>query len=289
MRSFEEIEQFHFQSHIAYLVSLLQLERDAGRTINGLEQIGQRSARQKEIQSLWQQLKQPFDLLKQKIDGLPLLPPLEVVQWAQSVLEMVSVSLLEVDTTGLGADDEVVRVALSDAHGGIMFDHVIRPAHASLTHEAAEHNGLTVAEVMDAPLLREAWPDIQRAVTGRYILSYNQDWDVKALKKAADQQALTPLVIIGEDLQRRCNAYYQREYYLDLQKVAARMGYTIESRDALDRLRAQAAILDGIARGITDVSGSLDGATSSVVEAVSTSKEVLQIPDDLGDLEDHPF
>ena len=121
-------------------------------------------------------------------------------------------------------------------------------------------------------------------VRGCYIISFNQDWDLKVFKAVAERYGLTPLTIIGECLQRKCTAYYRREYSLTLAMVAERMGYPRTSWDALERLRAQVAIVDGLSRGITDVSVPKPPKPQ---ESITPSQG--SVPDDELGLDDHPF
>jgi hypothetical protein len=87
-------------------------------------------------------------------------------------------------------------------------------------------------------------------------------------------------MVIGEDMQRRCTQYYIKEYYLSLEKVAKHMGHTLQSYDAPSRLLAQAAVLAGMAQGITDIS-----EPEEVIEVTAIESS----DDGLGDLEDHLF
>jgi hypothetical protein len=168
---------------------------------------------------------------------------------------MQSLRLLEVDTNSIGSDIEVIRVALSDVRGNVVFDQLIGlPEGASVSESATKHNCLTDADLAGAPAIQEVWPKIIGALSGCYLVSFAHEWDSKTLKAVAEKQGLAVPVIIGECLQRRATQYYLREYYLDLAIVAKRMGHKLVSYNALDRLKAQAAIIDGMARGIVDIS-----------------------------------
>jgi DNA polymerase III epsilon subunit-like protein len=266
------------------LTRTIKQEQEAGR-VNSLADLAESQRRRAEIAQHWQAIQAELQPISQAIKDLPALPPEEIIAWAQSVKEMDSLAFLEVDTTGTGSDAEIIRVTLGNQRGSVLYDQLIRPEQAHLTPEASKHNGLTNADLQDAPTLAEAWPRIQRALAGRYVLSFNQEWDIKKLKAAAQRHGLPAPVVVGECLQRRCTAYYLKEYYLDLATVAARMGHTLTGPDTPARLKAQYAILDGIARGMTDI-------RPPEPEPVRTSASTASEPgydDGLEDIDEHPF
>lgn len=277
---------FDFNRQIASVNDLLAIEKAAGRKINGLEAIEEHRRRHDEIRHQWNEIQAQLKPITNRIEVLPILPSQEIIEWAQSVKAMDSLRFLEVDTSGIGDNDKIVRITLANQYGKPLFDQLIHPESAQMSEKASLRNGLTDDMLADAPALVEVWPRIQRAFRGAYILAFNLEWDIKTLKTAAEQHGVAPLPIIGECLQRRCTAYYRKEYYLDLPKVAERMGHSLERWDAPFRLSTQYAILDGMSHGITDVNVPKELVYQEPVNIANTNND----PDDgLSDLDDHPF
>lgn len=279
-------KEFDYNSHIASLLTLLDQECESGRRINGLDEIETRRVHQAEIRQLWEQLQSPWQRLKDRIDGIPILPSQEHIVWAQSMQAMTSLRLLEVDTTTVGSDAEIIRVTLGNGRGEVVYDQFIRPG-GHISAEATQRNTLTDGDVANAPTLQEVWPHIIDVFTGHYVVSFGYEWDTKTLKASAEKHGLPVPVIIGECLQRRSTAYYTREYYLSLEKVAMRMGYKLVSFDARARLKAQAVILDGMAHGITDIN---TPEMSEEPQALEEHERITGESDDgLEGLDEHPF
>jgi hypothetical protein len=68
------------------------------------------------------------------------------------------------------------------------------------------------------------------------------------------------------------------------------MGHKMASYDALDRLKAQAAVVAGMAQGIVDVSEPEEQIAAPAATESSTGEIISSSDDDgLGDLSDHPF
>jgi DNA polymerase III epsilon subunit-like protein len=194
--------------------------------------------------------------LEGEVKDLPALPVWEQIQWAQSILAMPNLAFMEIDTTGLKDHDELIRFTLVAASGAIIEDCLIKPATCSLSPEASEINGIKSEQLEGALPITQAWEHIQQALRGRYIISFGMEWDINQLDKAAAEQGLTPLLVIGECLQRHATRYYNGEYYLKLAELCARVGSPLPdypNQTSLDRARGQSAVLQALAQAITDL------------------------------------
>ncbi len=113
--------------------------------------------------------------------------------------------------------------------------------------EALSGEGLPIAE---------AWKRILAALTGRYVISFAQDWDRKQLKAFAQRHTLPPVSVIGEDLQRHCTSYYHREYALQLAALCERIGHPLPQpphQTSLHRAQGQLHLITAMAHALTDV------------------------------------
>ena len=264
--------------------ALLRQEQESGR-INSLASLAESQRHRKSINEIWQAIQAESAPISQTIKNLPALPDAGAIRWAQAMLAMPNLSFMEIDTTGLeGA--EIIRFTTVNADEQVLEDFLIKPT-GQLTAEASNHNGLTqqILEEQGLSSIAEAWKRMQAALAGKYIISYSQEWDVKQLNAMAAKHGFEPMVIIGEDLQRRATKYYNGEYYLNLFKLAERLGYVMPeegAQTAIHRATAQVRILKAMASAVTDVR-----PPRPAVAAVSTATST----DDsgLGDLDDHPF
>ncbi len=91
---------------------------------------------------------------------------------------------LDTETTGLGAHDEVIEIAIVDAEGRPVVNTLIRP-QGEVPPEASRVHGLTTAMLQGAPTWPEVWPQIQAAMAGRLVLIYNADYDVRLMQQTA--------------------------------------------------------------------------------------------------------
>ncbi len=104
---------------------------------------------------------------------------------AQQLLEDESVAYLDVETTGLRHQDEVVFTAVLDTTGEILFASPIRPTYASLSREASRMNGITEEMIATAPTMADASPALVAALVGRRLVAYNADFDRRMITKSA--------------------------------------------------------------------------------------------------------
>jgi hypothetical protein len=82
--------------------------------VKTLEDLHARLAQRSTIQRQMQQLETSYKKIRERVRRLSVLPPLQTIQWAQSVRAMPNVVFLEVDTTGLYEDAEIIRVVVLD-------------------------------------------------------------------------------------------------------------------------------------------------------------------------------
>ena len=273
---------------ISEIEALLRQEQESGR-INNLESLTNSQGRRKSIKEIWQAIQAELAHLSQTIKDLPALPDAAVIGWAQAITAMPNLTFMEIDTTGLETEDEVIRFTLLNSSEQVVEDLYIRPASRELSADASRVNGITPEVLAEHGLdALQAWKRMQAALAGKYVISYSQEWDVKQLEAMAARHHLEPITIIGADLQRQATKYYNGEYYLTLFKLAERIGYAMPEtpeQTAIHRAIAQVRVLKSLASAITDVRPPrVRKASTEVVAASSTDDD-----GSLGEIEDHPF
>ncbi len=268
------------------LRGVLSVEQEQ-RKINGLVEITGHKIRRNAIQKYLADIEAELEPVRQAIKTFPSLPNESEIQWAQAICAMPveMVRLLEIESTGLSEQDEMVRLTTVDLTGTVQDDLFFKPSRP-MSAEASASNGLTDVMLQYAPPLRDMWELIRAALYGKYVLSFSQQFDRKKLQEAAARHQLPPIVFVGDDLQTHATHYYNGEYSLRLAEVCERVGHPLESNSAIHRARGQCAILKALAEGITDVRPPKkpDAQTSST--STSTS-----VDDGLSEqfLDEHPF
>jgi DNA polymerase-3 subunit epsilon len=116
------------------------------------------------------------------------------IAWAASVLADPRIVFLDTETTGLGADAEIVDIAIVAADGTVLLDtlvHPIRPipAGATVVH------GIGDDDVAFAPDWSESWGTVGELVAGRVVVAYNVDYDrsmIEQCNRALELPAFAP-------------------------------------------------------------------------------------------------
>jgi DNA polymerase III epsilon subunit-like protein len=237
------------------LHAALEVEQTAER-VNSLESLYERTGKRQQLMLLWQAIDMEVREMKGATANLPTLPPIEHVKWAQTVSAMRDLVFLEIDTTGLRQEDELIRFTTVNGEGELLDDWLIQPLERTLRSEASAANGIAPEHLQHAQPVAEVWPKIQRALSGRYVLSFSQEWDREILQRTAARHHLEPLVFVGECLQRRATQYYHREYSLTLENLCVRVGAPLPGKPhqtSIDRARGQIALLQAFAQAKTSV------------------------------------
>lgn len=85
--------------------------------------------------------------------------------------------LIDTETTGLGARDEVIEIAAIASDGSCLLESLVRPRFARIQPAAHRVHGLSSSDLRGAP----TWPEVQRTLAaklaGRRVLAWNAPFD----------------------------------------------------------------------------------------------------------------
>lgn len=84
-------------------------------------------------------------------------------------------AVVDTETTGLGADAEIVEIAVLDSEG-VAFESLVRP-RGPVHPEALRLHQLSADLLSDAPLFSDLTADLRRRLMGRTVLGYNVGFD----------------------------------------------------------------------------------------------------------------
>ena len=244
-----------FSTTYTELTTLLATEEGAGSP-TGVVDLEAHFRRRATLDQFLQRLEDALSRIRRRVEHLPRLPRMEHLRWAQAVLAFPNLAFLEVDTDGLHSDADILRIVLVDRSGTPLYAQLFkprRPLTRQITHLTAIHQEM----VEDAPQLADAWEHITSAFAGRYILSYNLEFDQTKLHENAERYSLSPLTMIGACLMQQAQAYAGSYSYPKLATLCANIGFPLPDhpkQTAFDRVMGQIHLLEAMAQGITAVS-----------------------------------
>jgi len=160
-----------------------------------------------------------------------------------------------VDTDGLHNDAEILRIVLLERDGIPIYTQLFKPRRP-LTERIAHLTAISPEMLAQAPPLAEEWERVIQAFAGRYIPSFNLEFDQSRLSDNAEHDGLTPVAVIGDCLMLRAGTYYEAYSYPKLSDLCMRIGFPLPEhprQDAYDRARGQIHLLEAMAQGITRV------------------------------------
>jgi len=90
--------------------------------------------------------------------------------------------VIDVETTGIGGDAEVIEIAILDANGSTLLNTLVRPTQP-IPAEATQLHRITDAMVANAP----TWPEIalqyEAIIAGRTFVAYNAQFDERLISQ----------------------------------------------------------------------------------------------------------
>lgn len=109
--------------------------------------------------------------------------------------------LLDLETTGIKLDDEIVSMALLSCDGEIIVNTLIQPKHPAKLDRigkngqtASDIHGLTAADLVDVPTLTDVMLDVFAHLEGKTILGYNVRFDLQMLdRNCSNDEILLPV------------------------------------------------------------------------------------------------
>jgi DNA polymerase III alpha subunit (gram-positive type) len=178
---------------------------------------------------------------------------------------MPNLVFLELDTTGLHDDAEIIRAVVLNTRGQVIMDLFARPSQP-ITDSILSIAGITAEQINSQGIpARDLLQQLQEILTGKYLLSYNLDFDRGKLKGAARRQQLNEIQIIGEDLMIRTMHYFSLTNYPRLDALCERIGYPLPKQPhqtAIDRARGQSALLNAMTDVIINHRAPTDARTT---------------------------
>ncbi|GCE18714.1 3'-5' exonuclease [Dictyobacter kobayashii] len=231
------------------VMDALNEERGRG-PVRQIEDLQARLRRRRVITHHIQQLEEALRFMHKQIRTLPVLPSLKAIHWAQAVRAMPNLVFLELDTTGLHEDAEIIRLVVLDIHGETLLDCLVTPSQP-LSRQIVTITGLSNAEIQVTGVpIAHALAQLRQAIHGAYVLSYNLEFDAGKLREAVQRHHLDEITIIGEDLMARAMAYLHQSAYPKLEGLCQQIGQPLPPQPhqtALDRALGQIAVLNALA------------------------------------------
>jgi DNA polymerase-3 subunit epsilon len=103
-------------------------------------------------------------------------------QWAADLLARADFVILDTETTGFSHTSEVIQISIIDPQGQPLLDTLVKPL-GEIGAEAAAVNGLTIEKCAGAPTWAEIYPKFCEVVTGKTVVIFNRNFDLRIIKQ----------------------------------------------------------------------------------------------------------
>jgi len=111
-------------------------------------------------------------------------------EWCYERIDLDDSVVVDVETTGLGSNDQCVEITIVGMSCEVLFSELIRPSCPIGEGAAAVHH-ISEAMVSTARTFKEAWKDIERAIGGRKIITWNAAFDARMIQQSAVASGIT--------------------------------------------------------------------------------------------------
>ena len=92
--------------------------------------------------------------------------------------------VLDTETTGLGANDQIIEIAVCDASGRVCYEQRISPS-VPINPKAEEIHAISLDDLAGCPKWPEIVNDLKALLTGQTVVTYNSDFDLDMLRNTS--------------------------------------------------------------------------------------------------------
>lgn len=114
-----------------------------------------------------------------------------IITWARRLLSTRDFVILDTETTGCDRSDEVVQIGIIDAGGAVLMDTLVKPEKTRrMPKQAMEVHGISMKMLKKAPTFFELFPQILSSIGDRWVVCYNDEFDMRLLEQTAEKYDL---------------------------------------------------------------------------------------------------
>ncbi|MCY4465580.1 MAG: 3'-5' exonuclease [Chloroflexi bacterium] len=133
----------------------------------------------------------------------------QAIQWARSLMTR-DFLVLDTETTGLGAADQIVEIAIIDQAGAARIHQRVKPS-IPIPPAATRIHGIRDMDIADAPTFRQIYIKLSVLLAGQIVVAYNMDFDWRLLQQTASVYNLPEPRVIKRDCAMKQYARYKGE------------------------------------------------------------------------------
>ncbi len=122
----------------------------------------------------------------------------DVITWARQVIDTGETLILDTETTGLDAHDEVIQLGIVDMHGTVLLNILVRPT-SPIAPEARAIHDITDEVLAQAPSFSHLHETIAVLLGNRSVLAYHADFDRRILAQTCAKYGLPPFEVAAWD------------------------------------------------------------------------------------------
>ncbi len=133
----------------------------------------------------------------------------QAIQWARGLMTR-DFLVLDTETTGLGAADQIVEIAIVDQTGAARMHQRIKPS-IPIPPAAYRIHGISDLDVAAAPTFRQIYIKLSVLLAGQIVVAYNMDFDWRLLLQTASVYGLPEPRVAKRDCAMQQYARYKGE------------------------------------------------------------------------------
>jgi len=169
----------------------------------------------------------------------------QTIEWAKSVRANTDAVVIDTESCGGSANDEIIALAIVRLHNGEpLFNSYLRPMEdVKFNWYATQVHGITKKQLTNAPQLPEVWDKVYPLLHNNHVLAYNHSSDKRMLIQTVNKHSLDVPEIRWDCIMKAYKKFTLRSANTNLTQACAEMKVKAGTHDALDDALAAARIM----------------------------------------------
>ena len=208
-------------------------------------------------------------------------PPTGALEVLAEVVRTGDFVTLDLETTGLGEDAEIIEIAIVDSDGLVLIDQRVRPQQAP-ERSAIDKHGLTASMLKKYPRWTEIEPLVRQTLSGRSVIAFNAEFEQRLLDQTSRRWKTPPIrmhpycaMLAYAELRGKWDRKKGDYRWIGLEDACLREGISTEnSHSALADTIRLLQLLPVLQKGSASIS---NNALLHSLRAASKTGEVLSV------------
>ena len=175
---------------------------------------------------------------------------LQTIDWAEQMVKNTSTLVLDTESCGGSANDEIISLAIVRLHNGeIVFNSLLKPStDVKFNWYATQVHGIQEEMLQDSPMLKDLYPEVYEILHNQTVLAFNYSADKRMIEQTMRKQSLIMPKINWHCIMKAYKHFSQNGSVTNLTAACKEVNVKAGNHDAVEDALAAARVVHRISQ-----------------------------------------